>query len=172
MKKGKEKNARKAPPRMWLVTTILGTAVILAIVAGAIASSKTTRTKQANVQVQSPNGTAGDDNDTTVQFANQKITIDSQTGKLRKPTVDEARALVETITGLTNRSTKGLQIEEAANGMKKVDLQGRFQTVVLAKPNPDGTNEIRCVSTAKEAAEFLGIDPTKIPAKKPSSKIR
>jgi hypothetical protein len=169
MKKGKEKNVRKAPSRMWLLTTLLGTAVILAIVAGAIASSRTTKTKPTNVQVQSA---ASDDNDTTVQFANQKITIDSQTGKLRKPTVDEARALVETITGLTNRSSKGLQVEEAANGMKKVDLQGRFQTVVLAKPNPDGTNEIRCVSTAKEAAEFLGIDPTKIPAKKPSSKIR
>jgi hypothetical protein len=161
MKKGKEKNVRKSPSRMWVFTTLLGTVVVLAIVAGMIASSRA----QSNAQLQSASGTQDDDNDTTVQYANQKITIDAQTGKLRKPTVEEARALVETITGLTNRSTKGLHVEEAANGMSKVDMQGRFQTVVLAKPNPDGTNEVRCVSSAKEAAEFLGIDPAKIPVK-------
>lgn len=161
MKKGNEKNVRKAPSRMWVYTALLGTVVILAIVAGTIASSRTASAKQSNIQLQGP----VEDNDTTVQFANQKITIDAATGKLRKPTVEEARALVETITGLTNRSTKGLHVERAANGMGMVDLQDRFQTVVLSKPNPDGTNEIRCVSTAKEAAEFLGIDPAKIPAK-------
>jgi hypothetical protein len=165
MKKGKEKNVRKSPSRMWVFTTLLGTVVVLAIVAGMIASSRAASSKQSNAQLQSASGTLDDDNDTTVQYANQKITIDAQTGKLRKPTVEEARALVETITGLTNRSTKGLHVEEAANGMSKVDLQGRFQTLVLAKPNPDGTNEVRCVSSAKEAAEFLGIDPAKIPVK-------
>lgn len=162
MKKGKEKNVRKAPSRMWVYTVLLGTAVILAIVVGTIASSRTASAKQSTVKAQSA---APDDTDTTVQFANQKITIDAQTGKLRKPTVEEARALVETITGMTNRSTKGLHVEKAENGMKKIDLQGRFQTVVLAKPNADGTNEIRCVSSLKEATEFLGIDPAKIPTK-------
>ncbi len=162
MKKGKERTIRKAPSRVWVFTALLGTAVILAIVAGTIASSRTASAKQS---LQSAASTSSDDNDTTVQFANQKITIDAQTGRLRKPSVEEARALVATITKLTDRSTKGLRVEKAENGMDKVDLQGRFQTVVLAKPNADGTNEIRCVSSLKEAAEFLGIDPAKIPAK-------
>ena len=161
MKKDQEKKVRKSPSRMRVFLTLLGTVVVLAIVAGAIASSRTASAKQSS---QGAASTPSDDNDTTVQFANQKITIDSQTGKLRKPTVEEARALVESITKLTDRSTKGLHVEQAVNGMQKVDLQGRFQTVVLAKPNEDGTNEIRCVSTVKEAAEFLGIDPDKIPA--------
>jgi septal ring-binding cell division protein DamX len=166
MKKGKERNVRKSPSRVWAFTVLLGTVVVLAIVAGTIASSRTASAKQSNSKLQSA---ASDDNDTTVQFANQKITIDAQTGRLRKPTVEEARALVDSITGLTNRSTKGLHVEQAANGMNKIDLQGRFQTVVLAKPNADGTNEIRCVSSLKEAAEFLGIDPAKLPAKNKSS---
>ncbi|MGA9769165.1 MAG: hypothetical protein WBV94_09000 [Blastocatellia bacterium] len=170
MKKDKEKNVRKSPSRAWIYTTLLGTAVILAIVAGTIASSKTASAKQSNAQLKSSTGIQADDDETTVTFANQKITIDAQTGRMRKPTVEEARALVDTITGLTNRSTKGLQVEKAENGMSKVDLQGRFQTVVLAKPNADGTNEIRCVSSLKEAAEFLGIDPTKLPTKNQSSK--
>ena len=166
MKKGKERNVRKTPSRVWAFTVLLGTAVILAIVAGTIASSRTASAKQS---LQSAASTKSDDNDTTVNFANQKITIDAQTGKLRKPTVEEARALVDRITGLTNRSSKGLHVEKAPNGMSKVDLQGRFQTVVLAKPNADGTNEVRCVSSLKEAAEFLGIDPTKLPAQNKSA---
>ena len=161
MKKGKERNVRKTPSRMRVFLTLLGTVVVLAIVAGTIASSRTASAKQS---LQSGASAKSDDNDTTVNFANQKITIDAQTGRLRKPTVEEARALVDTLTGLTNRSTKGLHVEKAENGMSKVDLQGRFQTVVLAKPNADGTNEVRCVSSLKEAAEFLGIDPTKLPA--------
>jgi hypothetical protein len=169
MKKDKEKNIRQTPSRAWVYTTLLGTAVILAIVVGTIASSKTASAKQSNAQLQRSIGNQADDNETTVNFANQKITIDAQTGRMRKPTVEEARALVDTITGLTNRSSKGLHIEKAENGMRKVDLQGRFQTVVLAKPNPDGTNEVRCVSSLKEAAEFLGIDPTKLPARNKSA---
>ena len=166
MKKDKERNVRQTPSRMRFYLTLLGTVVVLAIVAGAIASSRTASAKQS---LQSAASTKSDDNDKTVNFANQKITIDAQTGRLRKPTVEEARALVESITGLTNRSSKGLHVEKAENGMNKVDLQGRFQTVVLAKPNADGTNEIRCVSSLKEAAEFLGIDPAKLPAQNKSA---
>jgi hypothetical protein len=140
--------------------TILVSTVILAFVVGTIVSSKTASAKQENSQLRSQ----AVDGDTTVQFANQKIKIDPQTGKLRTPTAEEARAIVETVAGLTNRSSKGLRVSQEPNGTTKVDLQGRFQTVVLAKPNPDGTNEIRCVTSLEEATAFLGIDPSKIPA--------
>jgi len=165
MKKHKEKTTRKTRSRAGIFMALLGSAAALAVVVGIIAYSNTASAQQSDTQPQTSAGDTSADNDTAVQFANQKITIDAQTGKLRKPTVEEARALVETITGLTNRSAKGLRVERAANGMRKVDLQGRFQTVILAKPNPDGTNEVRCVTSLKEAAEFLGIDPSKIPVK-------
>lgn len=161
MKKQKVKNTHKTRSRAWILVTILASGVILAVVVGTIVSSRT-----AEAQQEISRQPQASDGDATIEFANQRITIDAQTGRLRKPTVEEARVLVETITGLTNRSSRGLKVERGHNGVGQVDLKGRFQSVVLAKPNPDGTNEIRCVSTLKEAADFLGLDPSKIPASK------
>lgn len=161
MKKQKAKNTRKSKSRAWTLAAIVASVAILAVVVGSIGSSRNAKAQEA-IRQQEPQ-TPGED--ATVEFASQKITIDAQTGRLRKPTVEEARALVETVTGLTNRSSEGLTVERAPNGMRKIDLQGRFQTVVLAKPNPDGTNEVRCVTSKEEAAEFLGIDLSKLPVK-------
>ncbi len=159
MKKQKVKNTRKTRSRAWILITILASAVILAVVVGTLVSSPTAEAQQEiNRQAQAP------DDDATIEYANQRITIDAQTGRLRKPTMEEARALVEAITGLTDRSAKGLKVERGPNGLRQVDLKSRFQSVVLAKPNPDGTNEVRCVTSMEEAAAFLGIDPSKIPA--------
>ncbi|MFY9609082.1 MAG: hypothetical protein WAU45_10780 [Blastocatellia bacterium] len=164
MKKRKVKQPRKPRSRVWVLITILASAVVLAVVVGAIVSSPTAEAQQESSR-QQPQVS---DDDATVEFANQRITIDARTGRLRKPTVEEARALVETITSLTDRSSKGLRVERRPDGTRRVDLQGRFKSVVLAKPSPDGTNEIRCVTSMAEAAAFLGIDPAKIPA--PASK--
>jgi hypothetical protein len=161
MKKQKVKKTRKSRSRGRFLVIVLASAAILAGVVGTILSSPTAGAQQENNRQQP----LASDDDATVEFANQKITIDSRTGRLRKPTVEEARALVETLTSLTDRSSKGLRVERRSDGIRQVDLQGRFQSVVLAKPNPDGTNEIRCVTTLKEAADFLGLDPSKIPAK-------
>ena len=48
-------------------------------------------------------------------------------------------------------------IATLANGTKAVNIDGRFQSVMLARPNEDGTSELRCVTTFEEAAEFLGL---------------
>lgn len=159
MKKQKVKNTQKTRSRAWILITILASAVILAVVVGSLVSSPTAEAQQES----SRQPQAADD--TTVEFANQKITIDAQTGRLRKPTVEEARAIVEAVTHLTDRSSEGLRVKKGPNGSRLVDLQGRFQSVVLAKPNPDGTNEVRCVTSLEEASDFLGLDPAKIPVK-------
>lgn len=161
MKKQRVKHTRNDRSRAWILITILASAVIITVVVGAIVSSPTAEAQQEGSQ-QQPQVS---DDDATLEFASQKITIDAQTGRLRKPTVEEARAIVETITGHTNRSSEGLRAKRGPNGIRTLDLEGRFQSVVLAKPNPDGTNEIRCVTSMKEAADFLGLDPSKIPAK-------
>jgi hypothetical protein len=88
--------------------------------------------------------------------ATRDITVDRQTGQLRKPTAEETEALVAQLTAMTNQSAEGLQQIAAANGVF-VDLEDRFQSTVLARPNPDGTSEVRCVTTFEEAAEFLGL---------------
>jgi hypothetical protein len=161
MKNHKEKQTHKTRSRAWYFVAALVSTVVLAVIVGISVSSKTANAQQEKEQTRSQ----AEDGDTTVQYANQKIKIDPQTGKLRTPTVEEARSIVETIQSLTNRSSKGLKVTQTAGGGTKVDLQGRYQTVVVAKPNPDGTNEIMCVNSLEEAAAFLGIDPSKIPAK-------
>ena len=90
--------------------------------------------------------------------ATKEIIFDQATGKLRKPTDEETKALVERVSVLTNRSSEGLTINTQPNGMKLVELEGRFNGVVLGRAKADGTTEVRCVFTMEEAAEFLGLE--------------
>lgn len=89
--------------------------------------------------------------------ATKKIRIDPVTGELRKPTQEETDEMVRSIEQLTNRSSEGLTVSTRANGTSAVDLQGRFQTVVVVRANADGTMETKCVTSMDEAAEFLGL---------------
>lgn len=89
--------------------------------------------------------------------ATRQITVDQQTGTLRLPTPDETQALVDNLITLTNRSTEGLQATALPTGALTVDLQDRFELVTIARPNPDGTSEVRCVASFEEAADFLGL---------------
>ena len=95
--------------------------------------------------------------------ATREITIDDQTGALRLPTAQETQELVDRLTALTNRSTEGLQVAALPNGGRAVTLDGRFESVILVRPNPDGTSEIRCVNSFEEAADFLGLVDDKSP---------
>lgn len=89
--------------------------------------------------------------------ATRPIKVDQQTGTLRLPTAEETQELVDSLVEMTNRSTDGLQVKTLGNGTKAVDIDGRFQSVMLARPNEDGMWEMRCVTTFEEATEFLGI---------------
>lgn len=89
--------------------------------------------------------------------ATRAIVVDSQSGELRMPTAQETQELVDSLVVLTNRSAEGLQITTLPNGARAVNLENRFQSVMLARPNPDGTSETRCVTTFDEAADFLGL---------------
>ena len=90
--------------------------------------------------------------------ATREIIFDQASGKLRKPTDEETQAMVAQVSKLTNRSSEGLTIETDASGKKLVNLEGRFNGVVLGRANADGTTEVRCVFTMEEAAEFLGLE--------------
>jgi hypothetical protein len=98
-------------------------------------------------------------NDGKTYVAQRAITVDPVTKELRKPTAEEIRALVANLKSLTSRSTEGLRVVTRPNGTRQVNLQGRFQNVVVARPAADGTMETRCVTTFEEAADFLGLVP-------------
>jgi hypothetical protein len=89
--------------------------------------------------------------------ATRAIVVDSQSGAVRMPSAQETQELVDRLVSLTNRSTEGLQVTTLPNGTRAVNLENRFQSVMLARPNPDGSSEIRCVTTFAEAADFLGL---------------
>jgi len=90
--------------------------------------------------------------------ATKPIVFDQATKQVRMPTDSEVQAMVDQITSLTNRSTEGLQAKTLPDGTKQINLQGRFNEVVIARANPDGTMETRCVESMEEAAEFLGLE--------------
>ena len=71
--------------------------------------------------------------------------------------------MVDRVSALTNRSSEGLTVNQQPNGMKLVNLEGRFNGVVLGRANADGTTEIRCVFSMEEAAEFLGLEEVTTP---------
>lgn len=87
----------------------------------------------------------------------REITVDKQTGQVRKPTADETRELVDQLRAMTSRSTEGLAAKTLADGTKQVTLEGRFAPVALARPRADGTMEVKCVTTFEDATEFLGL---------------
>jgi hypothetical protein len=114
------------------------TSVVLAFTAGAFAQSAASGRGDTGVAV----------------VAGQKVAIDAKTGKLRQPTAEESRRLGQAMKTMINHSTEGLTVKEHANGMKSVDLQGRFQSVAVAKKNADGTVNERCVTNKSEADAF------------------
>jgi hypothetical protein len=112
------------------------------------------------------------DHYTNVPFAGQTVAVDPQTGKLRPPTPEEARQLGMALKNYLNRSSQGLTVKTHPNGAQSVDLQGRFQSVSLAKINPDGSASEKCVTSMQEAEQFLNSSPgkKKVTSRAPAAK--
>lgn len=95
----------------------------------------------------------------TSNASGQNIVVDRQTGQTRPLTPEEARLLAQGIKELVNQSTEGLVQVHHANGSVSMNLQGRFQSVLLAKKEADGTISQSCVDNVENAAAFFEIDP-------------
>lgn len=78
--------------------------------------------------------------------------------QIRPLTQEEAQQMAEGLKKLVNQSTEGLQQVRHADGSVSMDLQGRFQNVVLARKADDGKVAQACVDNPESAAAFLGID--------------
>lgn len=82
-----------------------------------------------------------------------QVAIDED-GALRAPTAEEAQALIGAMGESLSQSDHGLSERRLQDGAALVDLQGRFESVSLARIQ-NGEVVTRCVNTAAEAAEFL-----------------
>src|SRR6266403_585379 len=145
--------------RVPLLVVVMAAASI-AIGAVTVASRQLAGTKvsQARVRGLDVAGKAGK-NYVTVKVAGQDVQVDSQTGQIRPLTPQEAQQLAEGLKGMLNRSTEGLVQVHHADGSVSMDLDGRFQHVMVAKTNDDGTVTQSCVDSPQDAASFFGLDP-------------
>ncbi|HWS89784.1 MAG TPA: hypothetical protein VN282_22645 [Pyrinomonadaceae bacterium] len=89
----------------------------------------------------------------TVEVGGRKLRVNAQALQQGPLTEAEAQRLAAQLEG--NKATAGLVEEKHADGTVSVDLQGRFQNVVLAKKNDDGSVSAACVDTPEAATAFL-----------------
>jgi hypothetical protein len=100
----------------------------------------------------------------TANTAGLVVVLDRQTGDMRALTAEEAQYLAQGMKELLNQSTDGLVQVQRADGSVSMDLQGRFQNVMLARKEDDGTISQACVDNVADAAAFFEIDPELINA--------
>jgi hypothetical protein len=93
---------------------------------------------------------------------------DPVTGKLRPPTEAELEAIRPQLEALFNQSSEGLEEIVLDDGSVGVDLQGRFQTAVVAVVNEDGTVAATCVSSQKEIDDLLKLSRPDSPPANPA----
>lgn len=83
-------------------------------------------------------------------------------------TTQDAGVAVRTLDALTNRSTEGLTFEYRSDGTVGLDLQGRFQNVMLATIGPDGRVEAACVTEGHDHPALKAL-PLWTPSRSPSA---
>ena len=94
-----------------------------------------------------------------LKVAGQDVQVDGQTGKLKPLTAQEAQNLAEGLKKMVNKSADGLKEVQHEDGSVTMDLEGRFQNVVVAREREDGSLSMSCVDTPRAAAAALGVDP-------------
>ena len=149
MKKSKRVSKRRpAAKRAWLFACAL-------LVAGVATAVATYASRNAERPKAAPVAAAAKPADpyVTVEVGGKRLRVNAQTLQQGPLTPEQARQLAEQLEG--NKATEGLVQEKHGDGSVSVDLQGRFQNVVLAKRNDDGTVGAACVDTPEAAESFL-----------------
>ena len=79
--------------------------------------------------------------------AGLRVFLDLRTGRVRAPTPEEARALVES-GGRGVEFLEPLEIVVHPDGTRSVDLKGAFSSRVVARRSPDGSVRTLCLPQA------------------------
>ena len=160
------KRIRSQRPAVKRARRVLVAAAISAIVVATAAtvisrqnSAARSAAKAAPTQTPTAAATTAGRTYVTRRVAGQDIQIDTQTGQIKPLTPQEAQKLAEGLAPMLDRSTDGLTAVRHSDGSTSMDLQGRFQDVVVARINSDGTVEQSCVNNPEAAGKFFGIDP-------------
>ncbi len=101
----------------------------------------------------SPNASASDDGFVTVNVGGKKIRVNARAMQQGPLTQEQSQQIADALQN--NKSTDGLVEVKHADGSIEMNLQGRFQNVVIAKKNDDGSVSTACVDNAAAARSFL-----------------
>lgn len=151
MKKRNKAKPGRVPEvrRSFRAGVLLAVALLAAGAVTAIARHEST----PGAPIRSAAATEAGKNLVTVEVAGKKLQVDARTLQQGPLTQDQAQEIA--IALRDNKSTDGLAQIRQANGSLSMDLQGRFQDVVIAKKNDDGSVSQACVDTPKAATTFL-----------------
>jgi len=157
MKKQNQKNKSRTAPKNRRARVVTVTVAILLIAVAAI----TVLAKQLTSANASPSRSASSEAPkyVTVKVAGQDVQVDPQTGQIKPLSPEEAKRLADELKPVLNRSTDGLNQVRHGDGSLSMDLQGRFQNVVVVRRNTDGSIERSCIDSPETAAKFFGVDP-------------
>jgi len=89
----------------------------------------------------------------TVEVGGKKLRVNAATMQQGPLTQEQSQQIADALQN--NKSTDGLVQVQHADGTVEMDLQGRFQNVMIAKKNDDGSVSQACVDTPEAANAFL-----------------
>ena len=154
----KQKNSQRQPSARQhnrFFPVVIFAAVVVALAAVTVIAKYASPRKQVTA---SPNASAANDGFVTVNVGGKKIRVNARTMQQGPLTQEQSQQIADALTN--NKSTAGLVEVKHADGTVEMDLQGRFQNVVLAKRNDDGNVSTACVDNAEAARAFLNSTET------------
>ncbi|HEX3557959.1 MAG TPA: hypothetical protein VHU19_02070 [Pyrinomonadaceae bacterium] len=89
----------------------------------------------------------------TVEVGGKRLRVNAQTLQQGPLTQAQSQQIADALQG--NKSTDGLVEVQHADGAVSVDLQNRFQNVMMARKNDDGSVSTACVDTPEAATSFF-----------------
>lgn len=165
MKKHKRPSANLSAHSRRSSITVLVAVVIIVVAAITVVSKQFAKSSNHASAVVAETGKKY----VTVKVAGRDVQVDPQTGQIKPMSPEAAQKLAEGLKTMLNKSTEGLGRHRNADGSVSMDLEGRFQNVVVAKVNADGTLEQACVDEPLAAAQFFGMDPQLLGVQQPQS---
>jgi hypothetical protein len=161
----KHKTRKKAAPvsgtsQFPLVATVMVAALVFAATVTVVSKQMVKTGKGTdNAKTEVALAESSDNKYISVKVAGREVQVDPQTGKIKPLTPEEAKRLADGLKVMLNQSTEGLVERHHADGSVSIDLQGRFQHVMVARTEADGTITQSCIDNPEAAASFFGIDP-------------
>ena len=105
-------------------------------------------------------------------MAGLHVAVDPSTGRLTAPTPEQRSKLAAALAQMIDQRTEGLEVRRLPNGMRLVDLQGRFRNVEVAVRGTDGEVRLRCIDAPEELDWLLDRGSEPSPAPRPATEER